>query len=80
MAIRRNRRGPAGRHPNAERYLSREERAAHLICGTVYRGNCSCADGSAATCSSMKFAAIRVINLIEGRDPEPTPEQRGKHL
>ncbi len=78
--MRRPRRIAPARHPNADRYLSREEKAAHLICATVYRGNCACAGGAPSTCSSMKYAAIRVINLIEGRDPEPTAEQRSRHL
>lgn len=60
----------------SKRQLSREEQAARLICQTVYRGNCACSDGAKSTCGSMKFAAIRVINLIEGRDPEPTAEQK----
>jgi hypothetical protein len=55
---------------------SRVEQAAHLICATVYGGNCACAAGETATCSNMKFAATRVINLVEGRSAEPTSEQR----
>lgn len=58
-----------------KRQLSREEQAARLICQTVYRGNCACSDDAQSTCSSMKFAAIRVINLIERGDPELTVEQ-----
>lgn len=64
------------RKATPKRQLSREEQAARLICQTVYRGNCACSDGSAGTCGTMKFAAIRVINLIEGRDTEPTAEQK----
>jgi hypothetical protein len=59
-----------------KRPLTRVEHAAQLICQTVYRGNCAWAEGTPATCSLMRFAATRVINLIEGRDPEPTDEQR----
>jgi hypothetical protein len=64
------------RKAEPKRQLSREEQAARLICQTVYRGNCACSDDAQSTCSSMKYAAIRVINLIEGRDPELTAEQR----
>lgn len=69
-------RSPRRRAVVRKRPLSRVEHAAQLICQTVYRGNCACAEGTPATCGLMKFAATRVINLVEGRDPEPTDEQR----
>lgn len=69
-------RRPRRKGTSRKRELTRVEHAAQLICQTVYRGNCASAEGTPSTCGLMKFAAIRVINLIEGRDPEPTSEQR----
>lgn len=60
----RRRRFITARHPNADRYLSREEKLAHVICGAVHSGGCTCEGGSAATCSTMVWAAKRVLKHL----------------
>lgn len=62
--MRRPRRIIPARHPNADRYLSAEEKLAHVICGAVHSAGCHCEQGSAATCSTMIWAAKRVLKHL----------------
>ncbi len=62
--MRRPRRIIPARHPNADRYLSREEKLAHVICGAVHSAGCACENGSAATCHTMVWAAKQVLKHL----------------
>lgn len=67
-------RRPQHRHPNADRYLSPEEKLAHVICGAVHAGGCNCEQGSNATCHTMVWAAKRVRAHLAGK---PLPPREG---
>jgi hypothetical protein len=55
-----------GRHPNADRYLSREERLGRVICAAVHDSGCTCQlNSSHGTCSQMTWAAKRAIRHLE---------------
>lgn len=62
--MRRPRRIIPARHPNADRYLSGEEKLAHVICSAVHSAGCTCDGRAAATCSTMIWAAKRVLKHL----------------
>lgn len=68
------RRRPHRRHPNADRYLSPEEKLAHVICGAVHAGGCHCEQSSNATCHTMIWAAKRARAHLAGKPLPPREE------